>query len=186
MGIWDVISNQISNEIIDLGDLDSGTQVKIGGIINSVKKMTTKKGEKMYKLQLEDITSSIEVLVFPRIAKTLSDDYLSAGDILLVNGTLNKESDEENSIVKLFYNSSDKVDTKIFHGGKPIIFKSHNLISQVTLEKLYDIISSNKGNRPVFLETKDQNHKYTYKFDALASTKVVPLIEQILELEQIK
>lgn len=186
MGIWDIISNQISNEIIDLGDLDSGTQVKIGGIINSLKKITTKKGEKMYKLQLEDITSSIEVLVFPRVAKTLSENYLSTGDILLINGTLNKESDEENSIVKLFYNSSDKVDTKIFHGGKPIIFKLNNLISQVTLEKIYDIIFSNKGNRPVFLETKDKNHKYTYKFDSLSSIKIVPIIEQILELEKIK
>lgn len=183
MGIWDVISGQISNEIIDLGDLDSGTQVKLGGIINSIKKMTTKKGEKMYKLQLEDITSSIEVLVFPRAAKSLNDNYFNVGDIVLIYGSLNKESDEENSIVKLFYNSSDKLDTKIFHGGKPIIFKSNFNISQVTLDKIYDIISSNKGNRPVFLEIKDNKHKYTYKFDVLSSSKIIPVIETILELE---
>lgn len=183
MGIWDVISGQISNEIVDLKEFDSGTQVRIGGIINSFKKMTTKKGEKMYKFTLEDISSSTEVLVFPRVAKSIEENYFNVGDIILVHGTLNKESDEENSIVKIFYNSSDKVDTKIFHGGKPIIFKSNFNISQVTLDKIYDIISSNKGNRPVFLEVKDDKHKYTYKFDTLSSTKIVPIVEQILELE---
>jgi DNA polymerase-3 subunit alpha len=182
-GIWDVVGGQISNEIVDLKDIDSGTQVKIGGIINLFKKITTKKGEKMYKFTLEDISSSVEVLVFPRTAKDIEENYFNVGDILLVYGTLSKETDEENSIVKIFYNSSDKVDTKIFHGGKPIIFKSNFNISQVTLDKIYDIISSHKGNRPVFLEVKDNKHKYTYKFDTLSSTKIVPIIEQILELE---
>jgi len=186
MGIWDVISSQISNEILELNDLDSGAQVKIGGILNSVKKITTKKGEKMYKLLLEDITSEVEVLVFPRTAKSIAEDYFNTGDIILVNGALNKENDEENSVVKIFYNSSDKINTKIFHGGKPIIFKSNHIISQVTLDKIYDILLSNKGNRPIFLETQDEKHKYTYKFDILSSTKVINLIDQILELEKIQ
>jgi len=183
MGIWEIMSNQISNEIIDLSELESGTQVKIGGIIDSVKKMTTKKGEKMYKLQLEDISSSVEVLVFPRASKSILENYFSTGDIFLINGTLNKESDEENAVVKIFYNSSEKINANIFHGGKPIIFKLNSLISQVTLDKIYDIISLNKGNRPVFLEIQDDRRKYTYKFDLLSSTKIVPLIEQIIELE---
>lgn len=185
MGIWDVLSGQITSEIINLGDLESGTQVKIGGIINSIKNITTKKGEKMYKLQVEDITSEVEVLVFPRTAKSIKEDYFSAGDIILINGALNKESDEDNSVVKIFYNSSDKLDTKIFHGGKPIIIKSNNEISQVTLGKIYDIILVNKGNRPVFLEQKDKMRKYTYKFDTLSSSKAEELIQQILKLEQI-
>jgi DNA polymerase-3 subunit alpha len=103
-GIWDVVGGQISNEIVDLKDIDSGTQVKIGGIINLFKKITTKKGEKMYKFTLEDISSSVEVLVFPRTAKDIEENYFNVGDILLVYGTLSKETDEENSIVKIFYN----------------------------------------------------------------------------------
>ena len=185
LGIWDVIGSQVTSEIIDLGDLDSGTQVKIGGIINSIKKMTTKKGEKMFKLQLEDISSSVEVLIFPRVAKNIYENHFAVGDIVIVSGALNKESDEENSIVKIFYNSSEKIDSKVFHGGKPIILKSDSDISQVTLDKIYDIIADNKGNRPVFLEVKNEKHKFVYKFDILCSTKVVPVIKQILELEPV-
>jgi len=183
MGIWDVISNQITSEIIDLGLYDSGTPVKIGGIINSVKKMTTKKGDKMFKLDLEDISSNVEVIVFPRAAKEISNEYFNVGDILIISGNLNKENDEENSITKIFYNSSEKIDQKIFTGGKPIIFVPKNNISKVTLDSIYDIISNNKGNRPVFLEMSDNKHKFIYKFDTLASTKIVPIVEKILELE---
>ena len=183
MGIWDVITNQITSEIIDLSSYDSGTPVKIGGIINSIKKMTTKKGDKMFKLDLEDISSNIEVIVFPRAAKEISNDYFNVGDILIINGNLNKENDEENSITKIFYNSSEKIDQKIFTGGKPIIFNLKNNIGGVTIDSIYDIISNNKGNRPVFLEIYDNKHKFIYKFDTLASTKIVPIVEKILELE---
>ena len=106
MGIWDVITNQITSEIIDLSSYDSGTPVKIGGIINSVKKMITKKGDKMFKLDFEDISSNIEVIIFPRAAKEIPNDYFNVGDILIISGNLNKENDEENSITKIFYNSS--------------------------------------------------------------------------------
>jgi len=183
MGIWDVITNQITSEIIDLSSYDSGTPVKIGGIINSVKKMTTKKGDKMFKLNLEDISSNVEVIVFPRAAKEIPSDYFNAGDILIVSGNLNKENDEENSIIKIFYNSSEKIDQKIFTGGKPIIFNLKNNIGSVTIDSIYDIISNNKGNRPVFLEICDNKHKFIYKFNTLASTKIVPIVEKILELE---
>jgi hypothetical protein len=105
------------------------------------------------------------------------------GDILIISGNLNKENDEENSITKIFYNSSEKIDQKIFTGGKPIIFVPRNNISKVTLDSIYDIISNNKGNRPVFLEMSDNKHKFIYKFDTLASTKIVPIVEKILELE---
>ena len=74
----------------------------------------TKKGQKMYKLEIEDISSSIEVIIFPKIAKDISDDYFNSGDIFVINAFLNRENDEENSIIKLFYNSSEKIDSKIF------------------------------------------------------------------------
>ena len=183
MGIWDVITNQITSEIIDLSSYDSGTPIKIGGIINSVKKMTTKKGDKMFKLDLEDISSNVEVIVFPRAAKEIPSDYFNVGDILIISGNLNKENDEENSITKIFYNSSEKIDQKIFTGGKPIIFNLKNSIGGVTIDSIYDIISNNKGNRPVFLEIYDNKHKFIYKFNTLASTKIVPIVEKILELE---
>jgi DNA polymerase III alpha subunit len=145
--------------------------------------MTTKKGQKMYKLEIEDISSSIEVIIFPKNAKDISDDYFNSGDIFVVSAFLNRENDDENSVVKLFYNSSEKIDSKIFSGGKPISLTVKDGLSQGTFEKIYDLVSSNKGNRPVFLEIIDNNRKFVYKFDILASGKIVDSLNKILELE---
>lgn len=183
LGIWDILKNQITHEVIDLADCPGGTAVKIGGIIVSNKKMTTKKGQKMYKLEIEDISSSVEVIIFPKNAKDISDDYFNSGDIFVVSAFLNRENDDENSVVKLFYNSSEKIDSKIFSGGKPISLTVREGLSQSTFEKIYDLVSNNKGNRPVFLEIIDNNRKFVYKFDILASGKIVDSLNKILELE---
>ena len=41
--------------------------VKIAGMIDSVKKMTTRKGDTMCILQVEDFTQSVEIVVFPNV-----------------------------------------------------------------------------------------------------------------------
>ncbi|MDP2676402.1 MAG: DNA polymerase III subunit alpha [bacterium] len=50
--------------------LKEETPIIIGGIIESVKKITTKKGEPMVFLSLLDLAGSIEVVVFPRVLKS--------------------------------------------------------------------------------------------------------------------
>lgn len=182
-GIWDAIKTKVTSEIIDLSDTQAGTPVKVGGIITSIKKITTKKGLKMYKFEVEDISSSVEVIVFPKTAKDIPDNYLASGEILIINGFLNKETEEENSTIKIFYNSSEKVDSKLFSGGKAIVFNFPHTISSLSFKKIYDIISNTKGNCPVFIEIQDDSHKLTYKFNILSSQKIIPLVNSILELE---
>ena len=184
LGIWDVIKNKTTHEIIDLQDAQPGTAVKIGGIITSFKKMMTKKGQKMFKFNLEDISSSVEVIIFPKSAKDIPDDYLASGEIIIINGFLNKETEEENSTVKIFYNSSEKIEAKTFSGGKPIIFTVDSNLSSLTFKKIYDIISEHKGNNSVFIEVKDDKHKFVYKFNSLSSSKIIPLVNSLIELEK--
>ena len=184
-GIWDIISKKITCEIIETSELASGTLVKLGGIITSIKSMTTKKGMKMYKMLLEDISSDIEVIIFPNLAKKISDTEFKKGDILIISGTLNKESDEENVTTKMFFNSYEKLDSKLFSTGKALIFNVSNNISQSTISKIYDIIESIKGDKPVFIEVCDTRHKYIYKFSKNTSIKAKSIIEDLLRMENI-
>jgi DNA polymerase-3 subunit alpha len=184
IGIWDVLSKKITCEIIELVDYQAGYNVKIGGIITSVKKIMTKKGQKMFKLSIEDISSDIEVIVFPNAAKKIADNYFSKGDVIIVSGTLDKEGEEDNSISKLYYNSSEKLDSHLFSTGKAIMLDVDKNISPVTLEKIYDIINASKGDRPVFLQVKTDKHKYIYKYKIEASPKIEKTIRQLIELEK--
>lgn len=184
MGIWDILSKKITNEIIDLAEVQSGTNIKIGGIITSLKKIITKKGQKMYKFALEDITSDVEVLIFPNSAKNINENELNEGDVIIISGSLNREGDEDSQIIKVIFNSYEKLDPHLFSTGKSITFKLNRDISPTTIEKIYDIINMSKGDKPILLEVLNDKHKFIYKFPINGSSKVEPLIKQLIELEQ--
>jgi DNA polymerase-3 subunit alpha len=77
---------------IDTGFGYNGSAQKIGGIINSIKKVMTKKGEQMLFVELEDLTGKIEVIVFPRMLQ--KDQSIWQEDkILLISGKIDTRSD---------------------------------------------------------------------------------------------
>ncbi len=81
------IGNFVSGMIADLNERKSGGVVSLAGIVTSRKEMTTKRGDRMAFVVVEDLTGSIEVSLFPeafRQAAPLLDD----GQPLLIKGEL--------------------------------------------------------------------------------------------------
>jgi len=181
-GIWDAIKTKIDYEIFDLSEANAGSKAKIGGIITSVKKIITKKGMKMFKISIEDMTSEIEVIVFPKEAKGINDNYFLNGDIFIFSGSIIKEGDDENATPKLVFNSCEKIDNAIFGGSKPIILKTNSMISNETIKSIYDIINNSNGASTVFLEMDDGNKNYMFKFNKTTSPKVEKDLRSIISL----
>lgn len=74
--------------IADLTFKDHGKHVTLAGLEEGMKKLTTKKGETMAILSLEDPTGKIEVTLFPRIYSDALR-FLGQGDTIVVTaGTL--------------------------------------------------------------------------------------------------
>ena len=72
--------------------------VKIYGIISKIEKRTTKSNSTMCFLTIEDISASIECIVFARqYAEKMQ--YLQAGTIVLIRGRLSLREDKEATIV---------------------------------------------------------------------------------------
>ena len=183
MGIWDVLSKKVSHQIIDLIEMQPGIGVKVGGIITSLNKIMTKKGQRMYKFVLEDISSDIEVIIFPKNAKSIGENDLNVGDVVMISGMLTKDGDEDNSIPKIFFNNWEKLDTHLFSSGKAMVFDVPKNLSPKTIEKIYDIISNSRGDKPVLLEITTGKHKFLYKFNIEASSKAEAHIRELIELE---
>lgn len=183
-GIWDLISAKIDCEIVDLQEFSVGSFVKIGGMINSVKTIMTKKNQKMYKVIIEDISSDIEVIIFPRDAAKLSDDLLKKGSVVIVSGSIVKDGDEEASLNKLYFSSIEIIDSNIINSGKSIILDVTDSLDLRTVENIYDIINKSRGDRPVYLRSVIGNKKYMYKFNVSASPKVENVLREIISLEK--
>ncbi len=66
----------------------SGTSVKIGGMVTKIQKILTKTGKPMAFSWVEDLTSKIEVVVFPNILE-MNPDAFQENSIVIVRGKLN-------------------------------------------------------------------------------------------------
>jgi len=86
-----------------LGELErrrDGEVVTVGGIVSAIKHLTTKKGEPMVFLQLEDPTGSAEVVVFSAIYSTVRE-LCVADRILVVKGRVDHKQAGETKLIAL-------------------------------------------------------------------------------------
>lgn len=79
----------ISSTISELGDKKAGSSVSIAGIVTSRRDMTTKKGDRMAFIVLEDLTGEVEVSLFPKTFVNAAP-FLDEDDPLLIKGESEK------------------------------------------------------------------------------------------------
>jgi len=70
-----------------------GAQVRVAGVISSIKKILTKKGDAMLFVKIEDTTGEVEVLVFPKALAANPHMWL-ADTIVIVSGTVSDKDNE--------------------------------------------------------------------------------------------
>src|SRR5688500_7811067 len=66
MGAEATLRRKTDGSIAELLDAEDGAQRRVGGVIAGLQRKWTKRGDLMAVFQLEDLTSSIEVMVFPK------------------------------------------------------------------------------------------------------------------------
>ncbi len=79
-----------------IGSLKAGAEVKVGGIVSALKEKTTKRGEKMAIVTLEDLDGIVEVVVFPEAYRANREALAADGPIFLVGRV---DADETSSKV---------------------------------------------------------------------------------------
>ncbi len=80
--------DQNSTPISNLNHDHDGRRIKVGGMITKVQKIITKRGDPMVFASLEDKTTSVEVLVFPKILAQ-NPSIWQEDNIVLVSGKVN-------------------------------------------------------------------------------------------------
>ncbi|MCD5397122.1 MAG: DNA polymerase III subunit alpha [Candidatus Pacebacteria bacterium] len=67
----------------------SNERIKIGGVIASIKKIITKAGKPMFFMKAEDLTSKIEVVIFPKMVEQ-NPDIFKENKIVLIKGRVDQ------------------------------------------------------------------------------------------------
>ncbi|MER3409864.1 MAG: DNA polymerase III subunit alpha [Thermoleophilia bacterium] len=77
-----------------------GEVVTVGGIVSSVKQVTTRKGEPMVFLRLDDLTAEVEVVVFNSVYAS-SREACELDRILVVKGRVDHKQEGETKLIAL-------------------------------------------------------------------------------------
>ena len=125
--------------------IESGSKVKIAGVIDEIKYKKTKSGATMVVFKISDETGQIDVRAFPE--KLENRGLLEDDNIVILEGVL--EVDEEQEKVSMTANSIESIEslTKEIKGIR--IKLSREKASNGVLEKIKDVLSKNKGNKEV-------------------------------------
>jgi len=135
------------------GDLSIASKVKVAGIILNVKKIMTKKGLPMAKFELEDLSDTISVCVFPRTYKKLSEMVI-ANKIVAVEGTVNVSEFRGVNSFELFADEIMDFKDVFQEWGKNFIisFSDGVLLDEKRLLDIKHIIAKHKGDCPVLFK----------------------------------
>jgi len=74
---------------VGIAELSDGKEVRLCGIIATVKSMLTKKGDRMAYMTLEDLQGTVEVIVFPDLFKTVGE-LIAPERLIRVTGTIDR------------------------------------------------------------------------------------------------
>jgi DNA polymerase III subunit alpha len=138
-----------------LDSLPDGKEMTICGIIAGIKQKVTKKGDKMAILNLEDLTGTVETIVFPDLYAS-SVHLLLTDTPLIVAGQLDK-SEQGNKIKALRIHLLS--DVKKRGTTRMDINLSATGLTQDDLLKVKDILLRYKGTIPVYLRLKNPTRK---------------------------
>ncbi len=102
----------IGSRALPIKDLETAMtfnqKIRIGGIVSSVKKILTKKGQPMAFVKLEDLTSKVEVVVFPSILER-NPEIFQEDKIIFVEGRI----DNKQGSLKIIADEAEEIVEKI-------------------------------------------------------------------------
>lgn len=152
------------------GALSSGGQAPrggdrwVGGVVTSLARKYTKRGELMATFVLEDLQSSIEVFVFPR---TMNDfGHLLADDtVVCVRGRLDLRDD----IPKVICSELKRLELSA-DGAEPVrVVLPVNALDDQRVVRLKTLLSEHSGPSPVYLHVGSKVVRLPAEFSVKAS-----------------
>ncbi|MBW3592312.1 MAG: DNA polymerase III subunit alpha [Actinobacteria bacterium] len=99
-GVKDQLRRKVDCGLADLERRRDGEVVTVGGIVGALKPLTTKKGEPMVFLRLDDLSGSVETVVFNSVYAA-SRELLEADRVLVVKGRVDHKQEGETKLIAL-------------------------------------------------------------------------------------
>jgi len=147
----EILNRLTTTTAVEINDLPDESQVTLGGVIAGIKKINTRKGDTMAFLTLEDLTGTVEVLVFPK-PYNFNKLIIKEDEAVLIKGKVSGNGEE----VKVICEEISTIDS---HLGGEVHIKIDSASSSL-LDQVQMILSSFTGKSPVYFHLEKERKVY--------------------------
>jgi DNA polymerase III subunit alpha len=144
--------------------------------------LKTKKGDRMGVFMLEDAQGSLEVVVFPEPFARFAAQ-VENGNLVVVRGKF--ERDEESS--RMQANELFRLESLGERLSKSVRIRMNGGCTRAKLEALWDLLTTNQGDRPVAIELEVVRGGRTLRVsaDVQSQIRVRPTEQLLAAVEQL-
>jgi DNA polymerase-3 subunit alpha len=181
MGLEGALRRRAEDTIADLADGEDGQMVVVGGVVTGLQKKWTRKGQLMAVLVLEDLTDSVETMVFPR---TFTDygHLLEDDRIVVVRGRLDGRDDQP----KLMAQSLEVLDTDNLASAPPLrLAVNPNRLTDRLIGDLKLVLGEHQGQSPVYIHLGDQAVRLSDEFCVDTTSALMAELRVLLGAEAV-
>jgi DNA polymerase-3 subunit alpha len=185
----DLLSRYVDERLVPVAELDisrKDEQVQVAGVLSSLRTITTKKGDPMVFAQLEDLSGSLELVIFPRTFEetcgNLTDDAL-----LLIEARVDVREDEVKLIAERIEPYRLPKDARRRQVGQRLARHIRFEITldhderriRETVDRVLNVLSENRGDVPFSFSLGNRRGRVEVTFPNLKTAYSPQLEEQI-------
>jgi DNA polymerase-3 subunit alpha len=156
--VRDQLRRKTDCRMADVERRRDGEVVTIGGIVSAIKQLTTKKGEPMVFLRLDDLSGSLEAVVFNSVYAS-ARELLAADRVLVIKGRVDHKEGETKLIaieIAPFEASADKGEVRLRLDARKA--------PAGTIRELAEVVLRFPGEAEVLLELETSGGPQIYAF----------------------
>jgi DNA polymerase-3 subunit alpha len=159
-GVENALAQLSEKSVAEVREMTEGQQVVVGGVITSLSRRYTKKGDLMATFVLEDLAMGVEVMVFPRTMEQYGE-RINDDKIVLVTGRVDARDD----VVKLIALDIANPELQVDGSGPPLRLRtSSKLLTRARADELRTMLSRYPGQSPVYLHVVDKDKETIVQF----------------------
>ena len=190
----DIIENYTSTSTQTLAAHRIDSEVDVAGMITEVKSITTRKGDPMAVIGLEDLESTVEVVIFPDAYKTAGD--LVEGRVVWIRGKVNINQNSRNR--KSENGEMEKEERQIQAdrvidieavpeqqtSALEVTISESDIENAEKLKALQKIVAANKGNLDLILRLMSPHYgeviaRCDRKYNVAHEPQVIEQVEKL-------
>ena len=144
LGVGGSLRQHAKDSIPGLEDMRNGDQVSIAGVVSTISRRYTRKGEPMVFFELEDLEGAVEVICFPKMVAEIGP-LVRADAILVVRGRLDHRGDSVKVVSQEIFEPNLSEDSVVR------VQVAATRLSKTLVADLKGVLANHPGTAPVFL-----------------------------------